>query len=333
MYHLENALGQFPQKKENTFARLQGLVQEKQQVLKLGETQQTRLKEELSVIKDTGTAGVFLFFYDTMSALKEYGVVAHGNIHCSYLCYILGITKVNPLDYSLPFERYFNRQRKCLPIIAFATPKGKKGIVIRYLKEQYGVDKVARLCDQDNEYVLSKESVLHFSDIQQTLLQANEDEYCVWHEDISGLSGRDASVLQLYTFTLQEAEIGVCRFFAEQEVYRTATEFFKEHGISGDTGYRGIEEVEKIFSSTDGKYVFQEQFHELCIRLLGMDGERADEMRKDLAKRKKSAMEDMREQLVRRFGIAGETLFAYLHKRHAYAVCKAYVIGLLFLRF
>ena len=176
MIFLEESLRNFPQKTEDTFDRLQEIVDKKLETANLNCCEKERLKEELAVIKDTGTANVFLFFHDTMYALNEIKLVCHGVMHCSYLCYFLGFTKVNPFDYDLPFERYYGRNRKQLPFCCFAVETGKKGRVIRYLKEKYGVDKVVRIKDRENEYLLSSKSLREVCDVERTFLQFSSDE-------------------------------------------------------------------------------------------------------------------------------------------------------------
>lgn len=335
MIFLEESLQNFPRKTEDAFDRLQTIVDKKLETAKLNRCEKERLKEELAVIKATGTASVFVFFHDTVYALKEIKPICYGVMHCSYLCYFLGLTKVNPFDYDLPFERYYGRNRKHLPFCCFAVETGKKGRVIRYLKEQYGVDKVVRIKDMENEYLLSSKSLREVCDVERTFLQFSSDEEKAWCEDISSLTLRDASRLNLYTLTVEEAEIGEYRRFSGEEIYRKTlscftNEFRDFHAMEK---YKGIEEAEEIFSSTDGKFVYQEQFFEICTKLLGVSNQKADEFRKDLLKRKKQSMEDVRALFSWKLGEQGVALFDYINNGFPYAVCKAYVIGLTFLDF
>lgn len=55
------------------------------------------MKQELSVVEETGTASVFLFFYDTVSALKEDGealftYLAERNGYAVCKAYVIGLT-------------------------------------------------------------------------------------------------------------------------------------------------------------------------------------------------------------------------------------------------
>ena len=158
MENLERCLENFPLREKDDFEKLQALVIEREKNCKLKQTEKTRLDEELSVISKTKTASVFLFFNDIVGQLKECGATFHSVMHCSYLCYFLGLTKINPLQYNLPFERYFSINRKYLPQAMIVVKTGAKGKVVQYLKGRYGVDKIARLQDSLDEYVLSNKS-------------------------------------------------------------------------------------------------------------------------------------------------------------------------------
>ena len=335
MNSLEERLENFPQKSGDTFERLQAIVDKRIESSTLKSYEKARLERELFVIKETNTASVFLFFYDTVYALKDVGAILHGVCHCSYLLYFLGLTKVNPFDYRLPFERYFHKNRRLLPHTYIAVQKGAKGKAIKYLKEQYGVDKIARMKDNENEYILSPKSLLEIGEIEQTVLRTDSNESVVWHEDISSLTSREISRLKLYTFTIEEAEIGEYRRFSEEEIYRKTLDFFTNEfrGFDKTERYQGIEEAEEIFSSSDGKFVYQEQFFEICTELIGVNNQKADEFRKDLCAKRRKETEDIRELFSWRYDEEGVALFEYLNKEMKYAVCKAYVIGLLFLDF
>ena len=260
------------------FMKLRLLTEENVQGIVLTAQQKQRLEEELSVIKQTDTAGVFLRYADTMSALKPYGAVCNGIMHCSFLCYILGLTKVNPLDYKLPFERYYNTERKSLPYFPLVVKEEDKETVLSGLRE-------------------------HF----------------------------DEEFLQSDAFSLDVAKIGKYRLFTETEIYQKALQHFGAHNFEDDEGYFGIKAAENIFAETDGKVVYQDQFYTICNRLLGVDNVTADLWRKSMSRRRKSECEPIRERFENVLGKAGAQLYDYLYNRMLFAVCKGYVIGLLFL--
>jgi len=73
-----------------------------------------RIKYELDVIKQMGYAGYFLIVQDFINASKKRGIPVgpgRGSAAGSLVAYALGITNVDPLKYSLLFERFLNPAR------------------------------------------------------------------------------------------------------------------------------------------------------------------------------------------------------------------------------
>ncbi len=64
--------------------------------------------------------------------------------------YLLGITKIDPIEYKLMFSRFYNKGRNTkdhiqLPDIDIDVPKHHRNEVIQYLKDKYGHDHVAQM--------------------------------------------------------------------------------------------------------------------------------------------------------------------------------------------
>ncbi len=112
----------------------------------------TELKErfeyELKTIKSMGFAGYFLIVQDFISAAKQMGVAVgpgRGSAAGSLIAFVLGITKINPLDYDLLFERFLNPARKSMPDIDVDFADEKRGAVIDYVKRKYGSESVSQI--------------------------------------------------------------------------------------------------------------------------------------------------------------------------------------------
>ena len=205
MKEIIEGLKNFPKREEDTFERLRVIVKNRtENFTNLKENEKICLEQELSIVKEMGISCIILFFYDIKEELKDVDAVCHGVMHCSYLCYILGLTRVNPFDYNLPFERYFGKNKKNLSLGFLVVQRGAKGQAIKYLKQQYGVDKIARLKDRKDEYVISNKSLTKKCEIVETILHTQSGE-TVWHEDVSSLTKEETETLGLYRFTLQEA--------------------------------------------------------------------------------------------------------------------------------
>jgi DNA polymerase-3 subunit alpha len=110
------------------------------------EKYQTRLEKELQVINQLNYSRYFLTFNDIINDLREKNIMVgpgRGSAVASLVSYLLKITKIDPLEHNLFFERFLNEKRKTLPDIDIDVENQKK--VIEYLQIKYGSEKIARL--------------------------------------------------------------------------------------------------------------------------------------------------------------------------------------------
>ncbi len=111
-------------------------------------TYEKRLNYELNVIKSMGFADYILIVYDYVLFAKKNNVFVgpgRGSAAGSLVCYSLGITDIDPIEYNLLFERFLNPERVTMPDIDIDFENTKRGEVIHYIKEKYGHDKVASI--------------------------------------------------------------------------------------------------------------------------------------------------------------------------------------------
>ncbi|MEP7146817.1 MAG: DNA polymerase III subunit alpha [bacterium] len=107
-----------------------------------------RLNFELDVIKRMNFSGYFLIVEDFISYAKSKGILVgpgRGSAAGSLVCYVIGITNVNPLDYDLLFERFLNPERVSMPDIDIDFQDDRRDEVIQYAKEKYGENSVAQI--------------------------------------------------------------------------------------------------------------------------------------------------------------------------------------------
>lgn len=105
-----------------------------------------RLEYELSVLKKMGFAGYFLLVEDLVMWAKNNGVIVgpgRGSVGGSLVAYLLGITDVDPIRFNLLFERFINPERLDLPDADLDFMSSKRHLVVEYLTEKYGKDRVA----------------------------------------------------------------------------------------------------------------------------------------------------------------------------------------------
>lgn len=109
---------------------------------------QERLNFEIGVINKMDFAGYFLIVADFIKNAKNIGILVgpgRGSAAGSLVCYSLGITNVNPLEYNLLFERFLNPERISMPDIDIDFQDDRRDEVIKYAKEKYGENSVAQI--------------------------------------------------------------------------------------------------------------------------------------------------------------------------------------------
>ena len=107
-----------------------------------------RLREELTIICSMGFAGYFLIVWDIIKFARSRNIPVgpgRGSAAGSLVAYALRITDLDPLVYTLLFERFLNPERVSLPDIDMDFCMDRRGEVINYVVEKYGKDHVAQI--------------------------------------------------------------------------------------------------------------------------------------------------------------------------------------------
>jgi DNA polymerase-3 subunit alpha len=113
-----------------------------------GDAIEARLAHELNVIAKMGFAGYFLVVWDFIHWAREHGVAVgpgRGSSAGSLVAYCLGITNIDPMRYSLLFERFLNPERISMPDMDIDFADDRRDEVIRYVADKYGRDRVAHI--------------------------------------------------------------------------------------------------------------------------------------------------------------------------------------------
>ncbi|MFN7017501.1 MAG: DNA polymerase III subunit alpha, partial [Fimbriimonadales bacterium] len=111
------------------------------------ETHLQRLEYELSVIETTGFAPYFLIVRDFAQFARQEGIYfgVRGSAAGSFVSYCIGITDIDPIEYDLTFERFLNPERIQMPDIDMDFEDARRDLVIRYVREKYGQERVAQI--------------------------------------------------------------------------------------------------------------------------------------------------------------------------------------------
>jgi DNA polymerase III alpha subunit len=106
-----------------------------------------QLAHELDIIERTNLAEFFLIVWDLMEFARRGGIIGQGRGSAgdSIVAYCLGITKVDPIEHKLLFERFINEART-LPDIDIDFDVNRREEVIQYLYTRYGEDHAAMVC-------------------------------------------------------------------------------------------------------------------------------------------------------------------------------------------
>lgn len=117
------------------------------------EEYKNRVLYELQVIQEANLAGYFLIVQDYVNHFRNMGYLigpGRGSGAGSLVCYLIGITLVDPIPYGLLFERFYNKGRNTkdhvsLPDIDIDFPPSIREDVILYIKNKYGESRVCQM--------------------------------------------------------------------------------------------------------------------------------------------------------------------------------------------
>ena len=113
----------------------------------------SRFKEEFDVIKDANLFGYFLIVRDIIKYVNDMDWLSgpgRGSAAGCLISYLIGITKIDPIEFDLLFARFYNAGRNSadhisLPDIDIDVPGTKRDEIIAYLKDKYGSSRVSQM--------------------------------------------------------------------------------------------------------------------------------------------------------------------------------------------
>jgi DNA polymerase III alpha subunit len=112
------------------------------------EPYKSRLEKELELIYQKNFSDYFLVVADMIEKAKNKGILvgpSRGSSAGSLVCYLLGITEIDPIPFGLIFERFIDINRADLPDIDIDFPDNKRQEVIKQLEKDYGPDRVGHI--------------------------------------------------------------------------------------------------------------------------------------------------------------------------------------------
>ena len=107
-----------------------------------------RAEYELKIISQMGYVDYYLIVWDYINYAKSVGIPVgpgRGSGAGSILAYAIGITDIDPMKYSLLFERFLNPERISMPDFDVDFCYERRGEVIDYVEKKYGKDHVSQI--------------------------------------------------------------------------------------------------------------------------------------------------------------------------------------------
>ena len=117
-----------------------------------------RLEEELAIIRSLGLAGFFLLHRDLLELAREVAAEVRGPASArsllppgrgrgssvsSIVCYLTGLSHIDPVECDLFLGRFLNEELTALPDIDLDFPRDIREVLIPRVHERYGRDKSA----------------------------------------------------------------------------------------------------------------------------------------------------------------------------------------------
>jgi error-prone DNA polymerase len=104
-----------------------------------------RLAEELTLIRDLGYPSYFLTVADVCDLIRDRGVrvAARGSGAGSLVCYLLGISGVDPIRHGLLMERFLSPLRHALPDVDIDVESARRTEIYQAILDRFGTERVA----------------------------------------------------------------------------------------------------------------------------------------------------------------------------------------------
>ncbi|CAH0182706.1 error-prone DNA polymerase [Microbacterium foliorum] len=108
-----------------------------------------RIGRELDVIEEKDFPGYFLIVHGIVREAKRRGILCQGrgSAAASAVCYLLGITAVDPILYGLPFERFLATTRSEEPDIDVDFDSDRREEIIQWVYREYGRERAAQVAN------------------------------------------------------------------------------------------------------------------------------------------------------------------------------------------
>jgi len=110
----------------------------------LGKRYEDRLFEELEIIKDTGMAGYLLLVAECTDWLRDNRIMysTRGSASGAIINWCLRVTQLDPIRWSLPFDRFISRDRTKPPDVDLDVEHDRRKDFIEWLRKRFSVHQI-----------------------------------------------------------------------------------------------------------------------------------------------------------------------------------------------
>jgi error-prone DNA polymerase len=108
-----------------------------------------QLAKELTLVEELGYASYFLTVWDVVRFARARGILCQGRGSAanSAVCFVLGVTSIDPVRMGLLFERFLSAERGEPPDIDVDFEHERREEVLQYVYERYGRDRAGMVCE------------------------------------------------------------------------------------------------------------------------------------------------------------------------------------------
>ncbi len=166
-----------------------------------------RLELELKTISDMGVSDYHCIVQDY---IKEGNRLAtdnpeqvglgvgpgRGSAAGSLVCYLIGITDVDPMKYNLLFERFLNKERVSMPDIDVDFHTELRSKVIDYVKHKYGAGSICNILTKNKQK--AKGAIRNCARLLGSELHDNTQSFYSLGDEIAKAIPTDASLSDVY---------------------------------------------------------------------------------------------------------------------------------------
>jgi DNA polymerase-3 subunit alpha len=210
-----------------------------------------RLTYELATMRDKKFSSYFLIIWEIVEYMKATGKLkpfGRGSSVGSLVCYVLDIISMDPIRWSVPFERFINQGRIDLPDIDTDITQEGRGDVLRHIAEVHGTDRVAQIATYQTMQM--KAAIDNVGRVLQVPHVVNRDLRKNVPDDLDDINDLDSDIKK------QMAEASKVWIDAAEALYGTAKNL-GYHAAGVVISDERLDELVPLLPEHDGIYGIQ----------------------------------------------------------------------------